>query len=796
MAGKSGFIRACPGLTLSALVAVVASPGPLNSAAIPSPTVAPLTVLGKWEFINRDNSAFVVARQFHTRLWDASGNLEFTDSTATTDANGNFTIFTNQYTGGDVRVALYAASPSPAGDIVVQGASAGDPDVWYYLSPPFNPALNITHQIQFVELKLPAFWIMDDFKLGFERIPPAQQGTVKVRARWGPTFTSMLGGQVSRAFFCYGFIPGGWCTSEHIYLFRDDVRVGDFGVGRPDRVPLHEMGHAVMYFLYNSSLPAPDTDYWDLNGPGPCGIWQPGLQLTGNADCAWQEGWADWWRLYALGSPVVTYLTSSDDYENTNPAWQVGDTTPGRLSAALWDIYDSPAGPADGTDAVGLGFTPIWSAFLAGAVDNTFAQYWSSWKAALQNQCAATSIYQNTITYNADGWVSCATATPTVLKVGEEEVVGTRRIRTPVRLPGLTSSGVNVSAPGGISAVSNKVTFPPGVIVPPGGIKVQDITSGALCDGLPPPPPGSIDNVNGTATFTGPVGPAALPADLWYLYLRLTGSTLVPSTLTFPAAAQQPAQPYSYFATGTGAAASNVAVSRSYRRGDARKDGVVNNSDDLFIAQFLAGLRGLGGDDTLTVHGVNAASIRHDIEGNNCDVISIADRLFIAQYLVGLRDKFFNFLEGSAAAAAGQEQDTASPASVRLASDNLLPGQTLRLPITVSGLTDSDGLGAYDFKVTFNPQTMKVVAVTGGQSPFHDPPVHRIDDEAGVVYLNAVQTRMPGPTGEMVVAHLVVQSDGAARGPTTLDLSVIGLADARNGDRIPTTDVDATITIQ
>jgi hypothetical protein len=89
---------------------------------------------------------------------------------------------------------------------------------------------------------------------------------------------------------------------------------------------------------------------------------------------------------------------------------------------------------------------------------------------------------------------------------------------------------------------------------------------------------------------------------------------------------------------------SQTAVVERFQRGDARRDGELTVGDDLFVAQYLAGLRELGQSDdpdvpNAPVHPVNAASIQHDDGG---DRITIADRLLIAQRLVGLRNEFFN----------------------------------------------------------------------------------------------------------------------------------------------------------
>ncbi len=143
----------------------------------------------------------------------------------------------------------------------------------------------------------------------------------------------------------------------------------------------------------------------------------------------------------------------------------------------------------------------------------------------------------------------------------------------------------------------------------------------------------TINNPGGNALFSGLApGGAPWPVETAFVTLRLLGCTNQPVTLTptfgqildnngVPLAIQQPAP-------------------KTYRRGDAKADGTVNISDALYIAQYLAGLRGLG-EDATKVNAVNAASVKQD---GVFDKSSSADVLYIAQYVVGLRDGCFNLV--------------------------------------------------------------------------------------------------------------------------------------------------------
>ncbi len=145
----------------------------------------------------------------------------------------------------------------------------------------------------------------------------------------------------------------------------------------------------------------------------------------------------------------------------------------------------------------------------------------------------------------------------------------------------------------------------------------------------------NINNPGGVTGFAGlSVDGAIAPVDLAFLTLRLVGSVHDQSqgTLVFTEIIDVDAEPL---------APAPAEISHIYRRGDARADGEVNIADALWIAQYLAGMRGLGyGLDK--VHPVNAASVNWDVP---IDEINIADVLYICQYLVGLRDAYFNLIE-------------------------------------------------------------------------------------------------------------------------------------------------------
>lgn len=227
------------------------------------------------------------------------------------------------------------------------------------------------------------------------------------------------------------------------------------------------------------------------------------------------------------------------------------------------------------------------------------------------------------------------------------------------------------------------------------------------------------------------------------------------------------------------------------RRGDAQVNGVVNITDALFIAQYLANLRGLG--ETINdVHPINAASPRQD--GATGDKVSIHDAMFIAQMCAGLRDASYNLPLAKAAearAARSRTIVTSTGTTVEVGSSTLPPGANTQIPITVKNITDGGGMGAYDIKVTFNPQIVRIDNVTAG---VYAEPTSGIDNINGTVMLNAYKPDMPGPTGDVIVAYLSVTALGGSGSSTPLDLSVTTLSNSY-GDDIAATDVDGTVTI-
>ena len=137
-----------------------------------------------------------------------------------------------------------------------------------------------------------------------------------------------------------------------------------------------------------------------------------------------------------------------------------------------------------------------------------------------------------------------------------------------------------------------------------------------------------------TVAASQPGTTAQPPLELFRLYPHLTGSKDNAYSVTLHFNTVRP--------VGSGDLPQQADVTRTFRRGDANGNGAVNVVDNLFIVQYLAGLRGLG-ETSYLVNPVNAATARNDSSTDGAR-IGITDALYIAQMLVGLRDAAYNMI--------------------------------------------------------------------------------------------------------------------------------------------------------
>ncbi len=433
---KSGQLQKLAILLVVVTLAAVSSLREVSASQNLKPATLPLSIGVTWEINNRDGSpTFFRARHLFTEICDASGTTCYSDSFAQLDASGFTTMATNFWTGGPITVKLYAwAEINDNSGIWVWDEFADI--VWQPVSPSFQPTNQSYYLIRFDSSKqfLPAFWIMDDFITGFLSIPSADRPGVRLEGRWHYNFDNL--GPATHSFFCYD--TPGFCQPSWIYIFQKDVRDSRTNRGKPDRVAIHEMGHAVQYYMYEQRMPAPSSDYWQFHY---CDSWYHNLQIPGQPDCAFQEGWADFWRLYVLGSPTVTlidgtvydYERSVDIINDTEYSWHTGPEVPGRITASLWDIYDATGNFTEWWDTLvdginGSNNNGIWNIITNDLYEpTTMVEFDSDWRTGSNpNDCAESiTLKNNTVLATAQCTETCNDMSPNIAgTTGDDDIAG------------------------------------------------------------------------------------------------------------------------------------------------------------------------------------------------------------------------------------------------------------------------------------------------------------------------------------------------------------------------------------
>jgi hypothetical protein len=164
-------------------------------------------------------------------------------------------------------------------------------------------------------------------------------------------------------------------------------------------VVVHELGHGVMDDVYADNFPSTGRS-----------CQQHVLHLANTRECAWTEGFADWFGVAVFNDPTYRdtgdqTITQSFDTptwgsvrQDTGDPWQNGDNVEGRVAGAIWDLVDGPGEPV--WDRYGEGLQAFWDSFTAHRANN-FAQYWQQRGADGRNvgPDALAALYQNTIDY-------------------------------------------------------------------------------------------------------------------------------------------------------------------------------------------------------------------------------------------------------------------------------------------------------------------------------------------------------------------------------------------------------------
>jgi hypothetical protein len=179
-----------------------------------------------------------------------------------------------------------------------------------------------------------AIWIFQDLRKAWEYIQNNTQPTYDpgpVTARWergenslAPCFSGS----------CFYAGPGG----PYIFIDQNSVQSADTVV--------HETGH---HYMFNATF----WWWWDPS------CWDHSMFSQEDINCAWSEGWADYFPLTVNMDPCYDFdtgpCTGTPDVRNYNleshgrgDQYPWGDAVEGRVAGALYDIFDSTN---DGYDA-------------------------------------------------------------------------------------------------------------------------------------------------------------------------------------------------------------------------------------------------------------------------------------------------------------------------------------------------------------------------------------------------------------------------------------------------------------
>ena len=158
-------------------------------------------------------------------------------------------------------------------------------------------------------------------------------------------------------------------------------------------VATHEYGHKIMYTVYGDWMPptaCPSPHY---------------VKSAHNDQCAWREGWANFFALVVNNDPVFLWPSGSTLNLETptwgTSTWDDGDTVEGRVAAALWDMLDTTDDGSDETLGSSDDFANIWDT-LFHQNDNNFSEFWAAWKSRGHDELfPVMAIYQNTIDYRS-----------------------------------------------------------------------------------------------------------------------------------------------------------------------------------------------------------------------------------------------------------------------------------------------------------------------------------------------------------------------------------------------------------
>ncbi len=185
-------------------------------------------------------------------------------------------------------------------------------------------------------------------------------------------------------------VPGShfWALiNPHVYIAHDSRLSLD--------TIIHELGHHIMWNQTGQWL------WYDF------GCFQHDLFTQESVECAWSEGWSDYFAITVNGDACYDldqFTCSGHNLENhtrNDPniegSWW-GDYVEGRVAGALYDLMDS-SNEAPWYDTAYCGFNPIIAVALDEYGKTTLQEFWAAYFGGDKHN-GVRSIYQNTIDYD------------------------------------------------------------------------------------------------------------------------------------------------------------------------------------------------------------------------------------------------------------------------------------------------------------------------------------------------------------------------------------------------------------
>ena len=359
------------------------SPEGAEQAPVAETRGGDLTVTGTWNFFDRDDNLTRIKEQevHHLQRWQTGADL----ATCRTSTNGIFSCGPFPNPGSDGVRAMVGTRTQYNGPDLLMVRHADFSGTAFNVSLRAQTAIvvfaNGTHDIGAWQVNNgsgfePAYWAQRDYVDAYRYVyfngGPGDSNSVGGTS--GPAMTDWKPDSTNGAYYSGGVI----------YLEGDDPV--------SDTVVIHEYGHAVMDTAYSSYPSTPNCS-------------PHFIQSISSTGCAWSEGWASFLKTAVTGDPTYNFKSgSSVNYESstwTSFGWDEGDQVEGRVTAAMWDMFDTVD---DGDDQYGDGdFAPFWNVFY-NQDDSYFYWFWAAWKGSTYNYDNSSagpimSIYQNAINY-------------------------------------------------------------------------------------------------------------------------------------------------------------------------------------------------------------------------------------------------------------------------------------------------------------------------------------------------------------------------------------------------------------